>query len=112
MIGMLVYYARVVEAEYGQKVRLRLLLLCCLCAGAFLIAVSVKRQAGAFSHIFRYYLPIAPLLIIVLCPRRLCVAEISGFSYKILGVCILLISVVGTLWYVPRDYYATLKRDR
>ena len=110
-LGVLFHHALVAETEENQKVRLRLLGLCCLTAGAFLVMLSVRYQVPAFSQMFRYYLPVAPLLLLIYVRVALGLLGSPCYPPKALGVMVLVMTLFGVAAYGPREYYRTLKSE-
>ena len=109
LLGAFVHYLRTEELPESQRMRLRLLVLCFLASGAFLIMMSVLYQARAFSTMYRYYLPVAPMVLLFLVHIGYRLLRSSARPSKGLGVATLLICLLGVVAYGPREYYRTLK---
>ena len=109
LLAALVHFVRTVKLDEDQRARLWLLALCCLASGAFLIMMSVIYQARAFSIMYRYYVPVAPLLFLFYVHIGDQFLKASTRPTRVLGLGLLVICLSATVAYGPREYYRTLK---
>ena len=109
LLAALVHFIRTVNLDEDQRARLWLLALCCLASGAFLIMMSVIYQARAFSIMYRYYVPVAPLLFLFYVHIGDQLLKASTRPTRVLGLGLLVICLSATVAYGPREYYRTLK---